>query len=130
MSFQFSFKLTDKPGSLAKVAETLGKAGVNIDGIAGLSAMGHGWVNLVTSDSDEAERALNESGIAFEKNEVIFISLDDTPGQIGKFAKALVKESINIDSFYLTMNGEQVISTDNLDRTRELAEELEILVEP
>lgn len=127
MATQFSFTLPDKPGALANVAEALGDAAVNIDGIAGICSNGKGVISLVTDNPSKAESSLKGEGIEFKKKEVLLVQLEDKPGQIALLSRNLADEGINIESFYITMGGQQVIGTDNFERTKEIAEDLGIL---
>ncbi|MFQ5729845.1 MAG: hypothetical protein ACE5GN_05755 [Waddliaceae bacterium] len=124
MATQFTFTLPDQPGSLASIAESIASAGINIDGITGITASGQGIVYLVTNNFETTETALKDSGIQYSSQEVLMINLEDKPGQIAKLSRALANEGINLNTFYITMSGHQVLGSDNMDRTKEIANEL------
>ena len=77
MMVWFTVQLEDKPGSLARVAEALGKAGVNITGIVGVAEDTDGALMLTTSDAEKTRAAFAELGQAFEEHG------DDVPGMEG-----------------------------------------------
>ena len=129
MATEFIFSLDDKPGAFAQIAETLGNQGINIDGMAGLSAGGTGLIRIVTDDADATEAALIAAGIKQGAREVILIQLENKPGELAKFSNALGEAGINMSSLYVTMNRQQVIDCDNLAGAREIANRLGVLQE-
>ena len=68
MMVWFTVQLEDKPGSLARVANALGEAGVNITGIVGVAEDNDGALMLTTSDADKTRAAFNGLGLPFEEH--------------------------------------------------------------
>ena len=68
MMVWFTVELEDKPGSLARVANALGEAGVNITGIVGVAEDTEGALMLTTSDADKTRAAFDGLGLAFEEH--------------------------------------------------------------
>ena len=56
--------LTDRPGTLADLGETLGKAGINIDGICGFPCEGKGIIHVLLEDATSARKVLEEAGLS------------------------------------------------------------------
>ena len=127
MATQFTFKLPDEPGSLATVAEVIGKTGINIDAIAGFSINGQGIITILASNAETAETALKDANVNFSTQDVLLIRLQDKPGQVAMLTRALAEEGINLNTFYVTMTGQQVIGTDNIARTKEIAKDFGIV---
>lgn len=128
MAIEFLFSVPDKPGEMAKVSSTLGDAGINIDAIAGLSSVNQNFnISLITNNPDSAANALNSAGIQFRQNEVLLINLQNQPGEVGKLSKVLGDAGVNITSFYITGNQQQVLGTDNMDKTKQIANDLGLL---
>lgn len=69
MDVWFTVQLEDKPGSLARVADALGKAGVNITGIVGVAEDTDGALMLTTSDAAQTREAFGALGIQFEEHD-------------------------------------------------------------
>src|SRR6266508_4526276 len=65
----FTVKLDDRPGSLARVANALGDAGVNITGIVGVAEDTDGALMLTTSDPAATRQAFTTLGLAFEEHD-------------------------------------------------------------
>lgn len=107
--------LEDLPGALAKMGETLGVAGINIDGICGVTCEGVGVIHVLVEDATAARKALKEAG--FEtgvEREVLVIDIVDRPGELGGIARRLASAGVNLDLLYLTASLDLVIGVDDL----------------
>ena len=94
--------MEDRPGSLAKLAEALGKAGVNIDAISAQTAAGSGDIRILVADTAAARKALDAAGIKVAgEREMTFVDLDDRPGSLAATTKKLAEQNINIDAVYV-----------------------------
>lgn len=120
---EFTFSLEDKPGTLADVAEVLGRAGVNIDGLQGATAGGKGMVSLVTNNPNAAGQALDAAGIKHTTREVLVVNLADTPGALAKFARAMANAGVNLNAGYITMGGKVVLGVSDMDAAEKVAGE-------
>jgi len=95
-------RMENRPGALAEVGEALGRAGVNIEAVAGFGFDNHGMAHLVVDDADAAKAALREAGVEFEaEQEALVVTLDDEPGAIGAYARRLADAGVNIEAAYL-----------------------------
>jgi hypothetical protein len=116
--------LDNKPGSLAKVAETLGAAGVNFEGV-GYATGVRGLLRIVTNNDEKALNALTGAKVKVKKvNEVVDVTLPDTPGTLGSMARKLAKARINIDAFYVVGSEPGglrcIVAVDKPDKARAL----------
>lgn len=57
MATDLTIFLEDRPGTLANMGETLGEAGVNIDGGCGFACEGKGVIHILVEDASAAQRA-------------------------------------------------------------------------
>ena len=101
MTTEFSVTLEDRPGTLADLGEALGSAGVNIRSLAGFAVEGKGHTKLVTDNDAATRSALSGAGIAYTDREILEVTLDDRPGELGRFARKMADAGINIDSGFL-----------------------------
>ncbi len=101
MTTEFTVMLEDRPGTLADLGEALGGAGVNIRSLAGFAVEGKGHLKLVTDNDDATRSALADAGFSYTDREILEVSLDDRPGEIGRFARKMADAGINIDSGFL-----------------------------
>ena len=99
MEKEFSVKLANKPGELARVAEALQKDGVNIRSIA--TEHRAEVVRIVTSDPEKSRQSFSQSGMQYSERNLLVAKLEDKPGELARISAALAKEGINIDAAYM-----------------------------
>ena len=76
----FTVELSDKPGSLAKMATALGESGINIGAIVGIAEDTDGALMLVTSDAEGTRSVFKSLGLAYEEHDAdAGMTLDDHP---------------------------------------------------
>ncbi len=128
MAIQFTVKVTDQPEGLQGLAQILGDEGINIDAIMGQTYANYAILSFLTGDPGRTETILNLHKIPFEQTDVAVVKLRNKPGQTAIFTKELRDAGIHIRKFYLTINGEEVIDTDDYLKTREVANRFGIYV--
>ncbi|MBI1744632.1 ACT domain-containing protein [Candidatus Acetothermia bacterium] len=107
---EFRISLPNQPGQLARVAEALGKQGVNIRTVAAIGAA-NPVIALVTELEDKTKSTLQGLGLSFEEVETLTVRIPDQPGELGKVATKLSEAMVNIDSIYmLNKSGEVEIA--------------------
>jgi hypothetical protein len=99
MEKEFSVKLSNKPGELARVAEVLQKDGVNIRSIATEPCAE--VVRVVTSDPEKSRRSFSQSNMQFSERNLLVAKLEDKPGELARISAELAKEGVNIDAAYM-----------------------------
>ena len=105
----FIVDLMNKPGELARLAETIAQKGINITGFAGATAGGAGTVVLITNDEAGTRRAINEKGFRAREIELVTASLENTPGSLAAAARKLADAGINVEAAMPTgMTGNNV----------------------
>jgi hypothetical protein len=123
MAKDLTIHLGDHPGSLAKVGEALGKAGVNIDGICGVTMQGKGVIHILVADAAKARRALEANHIDVAKEtDVVVLDVEDRPGVLGNVARRLANAGVNLHLAYLATSCKLVVGADDLDKARAAAE--------
>lgn len=116
MAKNITIRLEHKPGALAALGETLGRAGVNIDGISGVSCEGMGVINILVEKPARAINALANSDFEIsDERDVLVISIVDRPGELGGIARQLAKANVNINLLYLTAGMDLVIGVDDFE---------------
>jgi hypothetical protein len=99
----------DEPGTLAGIGELLGRSGVNIETLCASSHNGQGVVHLVADDGDDAAEVLQANGYKVEQTRaVLTATLDDRPGELGRYCRRLASAGVAISSAYVARraNGE------------------------
>ena len=123
MAKDLTIYLGDHPGSLAKVGEALGKAGVNIDGICGVTVQGKGVMHILVADAAKARRTLEANHIDVAKEtDVVVLEVEDRPGVLGNVARRLANAGVNLHIAYLATSSKLVVGADDLDKVRAVAE--------
>lgn len=113
--------LEDKPGTLAEVAETLAKAGINIEGGCGYPAIGRGIFHILVEDEEAATNALESAGITVsEKTDVIVMAVENEPGKLGIIMRKIADAGINANIFYIASNNRIVLSVDNFEKANSI----------
>ena len=119
MSKDLTLILEDRLGELAKVGEALGRAGVNIDGICGMTVEGRGIVHVLVQDAVKARRALEANHIQVSGElEVLVLEVEDRPSVLGNIARRLANAGVNIQLAYLATSTRLVVGVDDLEKAR------------
>lgn len=99
---QFSIKIPNRPGELARLAGLLAESKINIRSIASERyPEGGGTMTVITNDDAKTSKALNRAGMEFISDDVLTVSLPDKPGQLARTAKQIADAGINIDQIYV-----------------------------
>jgi len=105
MAKELSVTLEDKPGTLAKLTEALGAAGVNIETF--FAAPGpKGNCRILVDDADAARKAIEKAGLRVDnERDALAVEVDDQAGALGKVARKLANAQVNIESAYVAGGG-------------------------
>lgn len=120
---EITVTVDDKPGVLAEVGELLGRSGINIESLSASSYNGLGVLHLVVDDGEDAGELLRQSGYKVEGVRVVMTTtLDDRPGELGRYCRKLANAGVTISSAYVMKRGggesELIIAVDDLDAAR------------
>jgi hypothetical protein len=123
MGRDLTVRLTaDRPGELARVAQTLSSAGVNIEGIAEIE----GIVHILARDPSAARSALRAGGYTIDSElEVLVLPMTDRPGELSMITQRLADASVNLRFIYLATETRVVIGADDITRARSALESSE-----
>ena len=97
---QLTLTVADRPGMLGDIATALGSKKVNIVGVCGATTGGGGMIWMVVDKTAAAKKVLAQNGWPATEDEVLAVTLSDTPGSLGRFATKLGKAGVNITSAY------------------------------
>ena len=118
MATDLTVILENRPGTLADLGGTLGKAGINIEGLCGFPSEGDGVFHVLVEDAAAARSALEEAGIEVRsERQVVVLECEDRPGELGKICRRIADAGVNIDLFYLATDTRLVIGADDLVNT-------------
>jgi hypothetical protein len=119
MATDFTITMEDRPGSLAKLGETMGKAGINIEGACAVTGGGKGEVHILVPDAAAARSALKAAGISVtSEREVLVVDAKDRPGELGRVSRKLAEAGVNIQLFYISTGMKFVIGVDDAKKAK------------
>jgi hypothetical protein len=114
MASDLTVTLEDRPGALADMGDALGRAGVNIDGIAGATGSGSPQIHILVEDAETARAALAQAGIEVgTAREVVKMGFEDRPGELGEIGRRIADTGTNIEVVYISCDGQLVLATSN-----------------
>jgi hypothetical protein len=111
--------LEDRPGTLATLGETLGEAGINLEGVCAVTHEGRGIIHILVQDAAKARSALEQAGIKVEgEGEPLVSELPqdrvERPGTLGEMARKVADAGVNVQVVYLaTKNRAVMVTSDN-----------------
>jgi hypothetical protein len=110
--------LEDKPGGLADLGEATGEAGINIEGMCGVTVEGKGEIHLLVEDIGATREALEGAGLEVSgERDVLVVEVEDRPGTMGEIARKLADAGVNLELAYTTFGGVKlVLGVDDLDK--------------
>jgi hypothetical protein len=119
MPYDVSVVINDLPGALAQVGETMGKAGINIEGYCSFSSAGKSYLHILVDEMKGVREALDEIGVEVEhQREVFTVDVEDRPGELGKVTRHIADSGVNIDMVYMGTNTRLVLCAFNTEAAR------------
>ncbi len=100
MAKQLAVFLENRPGTLARVCEVLGKAKINICAISTSDTVDHIVVRMIVSDAEAAMRIFQEYGSLVVATDVLLVHGNNKPGSLAAIAGALADAGENIEYAY------------------------------
>jgi hypothetical protein len=123
-----SIQLTNHPGDLARVAQALGRRGVNIKALAGVSVGGGVAIaRILPDDITVARSALEAANIKFTEAEVHLILMENKPGVLANVTSRLGEAGVNLEAIYITGIADDLvelaIASDNPKKAKKILDE-------
>ncbi len=97
---QLAIFLDNRPGMLARVADALAEAKINIYAIATSDTVDHSVIRLVVSDYRKALHMFEEHGTLVVEDDVIMVEGSNKPGELAQMAHKLAEGKVNIEYCY------------------------------
>jgi hypothetical protein len=97
---QLALFLDNRPGMLARLADALAEAKINIYAITTSDTVDHSVVRLVVSDYRRALHVFEEHGALVVEDDVLMIDGSNKPGELARMAHKLSDAGINIEYCY------------------------------
>ena len=114
-AYDFTLAVPHSKGSLAKLAEELGRERINIEGLCAVEQNGSVNFHLLTTDKTATTRAIAKVGYKVTKEtEVIVERIEDRPGMLGKVTRHLAEAGINLTTVYLATDTRLVLGCESI----------------
>jgi hypothetical protein len=116
MPTDLTIELVDRPGTLAELGESLGRAGINIEGGCGFAIEGKGIVHILVEDPEVARMAVESADLqVIGEREVLVVEIEDAPGELGKVTRKVSDAGVNMDLIYLSKGGKLILGVDDME---------------
>ena len=102
---QLTLWVADQPGVLGEIASALGEKKTNIVAVMGATEGGGGAVRMVVDKPATARKVFASHGWRVTEEEVLAVTLSDSPGALGRVASKLGRAGVNIDYVYVGSAG-------------------------
>src|SRR5881397_100943 len=97
---QLAIFLDNRLGMLARVADALAKAKINIYAITTSDTVDHSVIRMVVSDYRKAIHVFEEHGTLVVEDDVLMVDGSNMPGELARMAHKLADAKINIEYCY------------------------------
>jgi hypothetical protein len=97
---QLAIFLDNRPGTLARMADALAEAKVNIYAVSTSDTVDHSVIRLVVDDYRKAMHVFEEHGTLVVEDDVLMIEGDNKPGSLARIAHKLAAGKVNIEYAY------------------------------
>ena len=122
--YDVAIRLENKPGELARMGETLGAAGISVEGGGGWLVDGNGHMHFLFEDGQSARTALENVGIeVLDVREVLVQKLkQEVPGQLGKIARRMSDAGVNIEVIYSDHANQLILVVDDFEKGKTVSD--------
>src|SRR5260370_19887637 len=97
---QLAIFLDNRPGTLARLADALAGAKINIYAISTSDTVDHTVIRLVVSDYRKALNLFEEHGTLVVEDDVIMLEASNKAGELARIAHKLADAKVNIEYCY------------------------------
>jgi hypothetical protein len=97
---QLAIFLDNRPGTLARVAEALAEARINVYAISTSDTVDHTVIRLVVSDYRKALEVFEQHGTLVVDDDVVMVDGSNKPGELARIATKLAQAKVNIEYCY------------------------------
>lgn len=102
----------DRPGQIAKAAEALAKAKINVDGLAEIE----GQLHVLTKKPSPARQALERAGFEVREQQVVIVGVENRPGRAAGIFRRIADAGLNVSFSYLAAGYSLVIGSPDTEK--------------
>ena len=109
----------DRPGTLADLADAIGRAGINIEAFSGYSCEGSGVIHLLVEDARLVRKIMENAGLEVrEERDVLVVDTEDRPGALAGVARRIAASGVNLDFLY-GVRGRLILGADDFEKAEQ-----------
>ena len=124
-AYDFTIVVPHSKGSLANLAEELGRERINIEGLCAVEQNGSVIFHLLTTDKTATTRAIAKVGYKVtNETEGIVGRIEDRPGMLGTVTRHVAEAGINLTTVYLATDTRLVLGCENISKLESAWKEL------
>ncbi len=124
-AYDFTIDVPNSKGSLATLAEELGREKINIEGLCAVERNGSAIFHLLTTDKAATSRAISKVGYkVIRESDVIVERIDNHPGMLGQVTRRIADAGINLTTVYLATDTRLVLGCENMSALESAWKEL------
>jgi hypothetical protein len=114
-AYDFTIVAPHTKGSLATLAEELGREKINIEGLCAVEQNGTTILHLLTTDKAATTRAIAKVGYKVSHDtEVMVERIENQPGALGKITRRLADAGINLTTVYVATDTRLVLGCETM----------------
>jgi hypothetical protein len=124
-AYDFTIDVPNSKGSLANLAEELGREKINVEGLCAVEHNGSVIFHLLTTDKAATNRVISKVGYKVTREaEVIVERIEDRVGMLGKVTRHLADAGINLTTMYVATDTRLVLGCENISAVETAWKEL------
>jgi hypothetical protein len=120
MSIDLVIDIDNAPGALARIADAISDAGVNI---AAATCVGSGEtaeLHVLVPHAEAAKHALGISGVVVSRErEVVVVDVEDHPGVLAELTHKIAKAGVDLDLVYIATRNRVVFGAADLQALKD-----------
>ena len=117
--------LKNIPGTFADLGETLGKNGINMEGVSGFHLKDEAFIHILVEDETKTRSVLEQAGFQVSAEREVLVLAGQAGQNIlvesgtgGKIARKISNAGVNIELIYFAAFNRLVIGVDNIEKAR------------
>src|SRR3954470_10903891 len=124
MAIDLVIDVDNQPGALAKVAQAISDAGVNIAAATCLGAGETAELHILVKHAEPVRHALGAiSHLAISRErEVVVVDVEDRPGVLADLTRKIARAGVDLDLVYIATGNRVVFGASDVDALRAVLE--------
>ena len=119
MSMDLVIEVDNEPGALARVAQAISDAGVNIAAATCVGPGEQAELHILVPHAEAVHHSLALSNLAVTRErEVVVVEVDDRPGALAEVTGKIAANGVNLDLVYVATRNRVVLGSPDLDGVR------------